>query len=97
MLAQTEAQTITINKLPDILKNKGNMTIKFGQAIDFNLTLVIFFFKNHAENETKGLVLHLFLFFKKLSLTWECIFTTLMHVLNDIEATTCRIFFKPTK
>ena len=37
--------------------------MKFGQLKEYNKR--IFFFKNHAENESVGLVLDLFLFLKK--------------------------------
>ena len=53
-------QTITIHKLPNISRNKGNKAMKFGQVI--KIARQIFFFKHHAENEPRKLV---FLFFKK--------------------------------
>ena len=43
--------------------HKGNQTMKFGQLIEYNKK--IFFFKNCAKNEARGLVPDLFLFFKK--------------------------------
>ena len=54
-------QTITIHILPNISQSKGNQTIKFGQFI----TRENFFFKNHAETESRRLVPDLFLLFKK--------------------------------
>ena len=38
--------------------------MKFGQLIEYNEK--IFFFKNRAKNETRGLVPGLFLFFKTI-------------------------------
>ena len=49
--------------MSDISKSKDNQTMKFGQLIECNV--VIFFFKNHAENEARGLVPDLFLFLKR--------------------------------
>ena len=50
-----------IHILPNISQSKGNQTMKLGQ-----LTREIFFFKNYTENEARGLVPDLFLFFKKV-------------------------------
>ena len=49
--------------MSDISKSKDNQTMKFGQLIECNV--VIFFFKNHAENEARRLVPDLFLFLKR--------------------------------
>ena len=49
--------------MPNVSQSKGNQTMKFGPLIEYDK---IFFFKNHAENETGGLVPDSFLFFKKL-------------------------------
>ena len=46
-----------------ISQRKTNQAMKFGQLKEYNKR--IFFFKNHAENESVGLVLDLFLFLKK--------------------------------
>ena len=43
-----------MNTLPDISKSKDNHAMKFGQLI--NITLEIFFCKNHVENEAVRLV-----------------------------------------
>ena len=40
--------------LPNILRSKGNQTLKFGQIIEHNNRII--FFKNHAENEAWRLV-----------------------------------------
>ena len=61
MTPQTEQQIITIYILPNISRSKDNHRMKFDQAIEYNKK--IFFFKNHAENETGRLVPDLFLFF----------------------------------
>ena len=50
--------------LPNILRNKGNQTVKFDQLIEYN-KINIFFFKKYAENGAMRLVLDLFLFFEK--------------------------------
>ena len=63
MTSQTGQQIITIYILPNILRSKGNQTVKFGQLIGYNVRKKIF--KNHAENGTRRLVLDLFLLFKK--------------------------------
>ena len=36
MTSQTSKQTITIHVLPDILRSKGNQTMKFCQLIEYN-------------------------------------------------------------
>ena len=60
MTSQIGNQTNTINiLLPDISKSKDNQTMKFGQLIEYNMT--IFYIKNHAENDTRRLVPDLFL------------------------------------
>ena len=48
---------------PYISQSKGNQTMKFGQLIEYKK--IIFFFKNHAENEVRRQVPDFFLFFKK--------------------------------
>ena len=37
MMSQPGKQTITIHKLPNISRGKGNQTIKFGQLIEQNM------------------------------------------------------------
>ena len=59
MTSQPVYQTVTIHKLPNISRSKDNQPTKFGQVME------IFFFKNHAENETGKLTADLFLFFKQ--------------------------------
>ena len=48
-MSQDGKQTITMHILPDISRSKGNQTMKFGQLIEYKVTI---FFKNHAKNET---------------------------------------------
>ena len=48
MTSQHGNKTILIHLLPDISKSKGNLTMKFGQLIDYNMRNV--FLKNHAQN-----------------------------------------------
>ena len=50
---------------PNILRSKGNRTMKFGQLIVYKAIHI--FIENHEENEAGRLVLDLFLFFKKVS------------------------------
>ena len=52
-------QTNTRRIMSSILRSKGNQTMKF-----YQVTSEIFFFKNHAVNETGKLVPVLFLFFQ---------------------------------
>ena len=61
MASQTGQQVITMHILPNNSRSKRNQAMKFGQLI--NITWKIFFFRNHAENETLRLVPDLFLFF----------------------------------
>ena len=37
MTSQSGKQTIAIHLLPNILRRKGNETMKFGQLIDYNM------------------------------------------------------------
>ena len=41
MTSQPSQQTIAIRMLPNILRNKGNHTIKFGQLIEYNTRNII--------------------------------------------------------
>ena len=63
MRSQTVKPIITIHIMPNIPRNKDNQTMKYGQLIECNVRNS--FLKNHAENEARRLVPHLFLFFKK--------------------------------
>ena len=50
MTSQTGKQTITIHILPDILKNKGTQTMKFGQLIEYIYFSSIWdFFQEHSR------------------------------------------------
>ena len=49
MKSQLGKQTVTIHLLPNISRGKGNQIMKFGQLK--NITITIFFFKNHTANE----------------------------------------------
>ena len=44
----------TINILPDILRGKGNHTMKFDQIIEYNMRNI--FLKNHTQNLVAKLV-----------------------------------------
>ena len=57
MTSQPGLQTFAIHILSKISQSKGNQTVKLGQ--------LIFFFKNHAENEVGRLVPDLSLFLEK--------------------------------
>ena len=59
--SQPGKQTIAIHILPNSSRRSGNLTMKFGQLIQYNVRNV--FFKNHAENETSSR--SLFLFWKR--------------------------------
>ena len=56
-------QTIAIHILSNIPRSKGKHTMKFGRFIKY--TRKIFFFKKHAQNETRRIAQDLFLHFKK--------------------------------
>ena len=49
---------------PDILRSKGNQTVKFDQLIEYRKRNI--FLKNYAENEAWRLVPDLILFFKNV-------------------------------
>ena len=48
MASQPGEQTITIHILPNISRNKGNQTMKFGQLIEQSISNIIL--KNHTQN-----------------------------------------------
>ena len=48
MASQLGKQTITIHKLPNNSRSKGNQTMKLGQLIEFNMRK-IFFEKSYAK------------------------------------------------
>ena len=48
MTLQPEKQTTAINILPNILRSKGNQTMKFRELIKYNMKN--FFLENHTEN-----------------------------------------------
>ena len=56
---------IAIRILPNILRSKGNQTIKFGQLIEYNKEKL--FFKNDTENEIGSLIRYLFVFLKSFT------------------------------
>ena len=60
--SQPGSQTVIIQVLPNISRRKGNQTTKLGQVIVYNKKNK-FFFKIHAENEIRKLVLDFFSFF----------------------------------
>ena len=49
MTSQPRKQAIAIHILPNISRNKGNQTLKFGQPIDYYMR-DINFLKNHTQN-----------------------------------------------
>ena len=56
MTAQIGNQVITLHIFPNILKSKGNQTMKFGQLIDYSMRKVFFFSKSHTQNMLEKLV-----------------------------------------
>ena len=57
MTSRPGLQSITIQKLPNTSRSKGNHTMKFGRVIEY--------YWNHAENVAGRLVPDFLLFFKK--------------------------------
>ena len=53
MTSQPGQQIITMHILSNISRSESNQIMNFGQFIFGQLTREIFFFKNHAENETR--------------------------------------------
>ena len=49
MTAQTGNQIITSQIFPNILRSKGNQTMKFGQLIYYSMRKVFFFKKPYTE------------------------------------------------
>ena len=64
MTSQTGQQILTALVLPNISISKVSQVIKFGYLI--KCSVINIFFKIHAENEVRRLVLELLLLFKKL-------------------------------
>ena len=56
-------QTIAIHILSNMPRSKGKHTMEFGRLIKYMRK--IFFFKKHAQNETRRIAQDLFLHFKK--------------------------------
>ena len=56
MKTQIGNQVITLHIFPNILKSKGNQTMKFGQLIDYSMRKVFFLQKNHTQNMVEKLV-----------------------------------------
>ena len=54
MLSHPGKQTITILILPDILRSKGNQTMKFGQLIEYDMRNT--FLRYHAQNVVEKVV-----------------------------------------
>ena len=59
MTSQPWRQTIAVHILPNILRNKGNQEIKFGQLKEYNMRKL--FQKNPLKNEMEKLFPDLFL------------------------------------
>ena len=51
MTSQPGNQTIAIHILPNVSRNKGSHTMKFGQVIEYNMKT--FFFKKNTQNEVE--------------------------------------------
>ena len=64
MTSQPGQQTIIIHILPNVSRSKSHQAMKIGQV-----TIRIFFFKNHAENEEARLVSRPLFVFQK-SFIW---------------------------
>ena len=47
-MSQPRNQTISIHKLPNILKGKGNHTMNFGHLIEYNMQIA-FIEKSHTK------------------------------------------------
>ena len=54
MTLQTVQQIITIRILSNILRGKGNQTIKFSQLIEYKMRNI--FFENFSQNRVEKLV-----------------------------------------
>ena len=54
MTSQTVQQIITIRILSNILRGKGNQTIKFSQLIEYKMRNI--FFENFSQNRVEKLV-----------------------------------------
>ena len=63
MTLKPSEQTIAIHILSNIPRSKGKHTMEFGRLIKYMRK--IFFFKKHAQNETRRIAQDLFLHFKK--------------------------------
>ena len=59
MTSQTVQQIITIRILSNILRGKGNQTIKFSQLIEYKMRNI--FFENFSQNRVEKLVRDLFI------------------------------------
>ena len=59
MTLQTVQQIITIRILSNILRGKGNQTIKFSQLIEYKMRNI--FFENFSQNRVEKLVRDLFI------------------------------------
>ena len=55
MTSQPGQQSIVIHTLPNIMRSKGNQTIKFRQLIEYDIRN-IFLKKNHTQTMVKKLV-----------------------------------------
>ena len=49
MMSQHWKQTIPIHILPNILRSKGNQTMKFGQLVEYNMREFFFFEKSYTK------------------------------------------------
>ena len=82
MTSETGQQIITIHKLPNISRSKGNQAIKFGKLIEYNVGNI--FLQNSYE--AGKLVPDLFLLFKKdiYNVYIRVLKTSVQHLSFDI-------------
>ena len=53
-MTSQQKKAIVIHILPNILRNKGNQTMKLGQLLGYNIRKA--FLKNHTQNMMRKLV-----------------------------------------
>ena len=59
MTSQPGKQTVAIHVLPNVLKGKGNQTMKFGELIEYKMRNILLV--NHTQNVVEKLFPVLFL------------------------------------
>ena len=68
MMLKPGKQVITIHRLPNISRSKGNQTLKFGQLIEQNMRKLLM--KNHTQDVVKKLFPERFLKNRKWAYLW---------------------------